>query len=322
MSLILSLLLSFFTIQASAQVYCGEVLQIDGFTEWRNKSNELMRAAIVGDVSKGDKELFVNWHTGNPYRLIKDEDGTYHPILSGKRMRNYRNNRDENSANPLEYVNTLFARQDTSNEKMLGETLANYDQRMPEEEIEAIKKTEAAFSEVADIRQSYGFVAEGRLEDGHHAIGTMRVVNGSAVHSQTPALLALEHYFLSDKFITRIAERLLKLRLENPKQLIFEIGKFSLEGPARLRDRARAFLELFLLRYFIDALPEDALYFVHVGSESRIKLYQRRYGFEVIEEVLMPNGTKEYILEATGGKLREKFGKLYPIPKPSVQILP
>lgn len=320
--LFFSIFILFSTLTVSAADFCRDVLEIDNFTEWLSKSNQAMKAALVGNPAKGDKEIYIYWHIANPFRLVKVGNKQYQSVMTGNRMRLYQNNPDESKTNPLKTTNTLFAKQDTSNRTLLDSTLDNYEDRLSEEHIEAIKVTEEDILRVAEDRESYGYVAEDLLEHGGETAGTMRVYNGSVAHSHTPAFLAMEYSFFNDKVVTKISKKLAKIRLENPKQLIFEIGKFSLNKLATIKGRARAILELFLLHFYIHALPADTLYYAHVGSESRAKLFHDRYGFKLFETVEIPNGTPEYVLEATGAELTEAFFKLYPmIPKPNFRIL-
>jgi hypothetical protein len=84
-----------------------------------------------------------------------------------------------------------------------------------------------------------------------------------------------------------------------------KIGKLSLEGSARVRDRSLKALELFLFHYYLSRYPK-AVYVVHVASEAHLKLYQKRYGFEIEESVAIPGTDQiEHILTLPASKLRE-----------------
>ncbi len=315
---------------AQAVSLCSAVLNVDTYatnpvdtvSTWRKESNAAFRANMLGDATKGEKELFFYWHTSNPANLKKISDTQYASVDSGKRMRVYRNHSDLNAENPLEIINTFLARQNTSNVEMLNAFIANYKGRVSDPIVKAVKELEGLMAELANIRQSFGYVATAPAEAGGLILGTFRIYNGSPSHSNTPSLLPMEYSFLKDKVQTKTLERLHKLRLSNPKVLLYEIGKFSLNAPVESQDRVHNMLALFLLRYYIDVLPADTLYFAHAVSKAHVRLYKSRYGFRVIEEVTVPGQAEiEYVLEATGAQIRAATTKFHNLPSIGVEII-
>lgn len=331
------LLLSFiilFNLSALASSLCSSVFkldsQLDGQTisavdsvsQWRKESSALFRANMLGDALKGEKELYFYWHTANPFNLEKLTDTQYANVESNKRMRIYRNQRDLNAENPLEITNTFLARQNTSNREMLNAFIANYNGRVSEPIVKAVKELENLMAELANMRQSFGYVATAPAEAGGTMLGTFRIYNGSPNHSNTPSLLPMEYSFLKDQVQTQISDRLNKMRMKDPNILLFEIGKFSLNAPVDSQDRVHNMLALFLLRYYIDVLPADTLYFAHAVSKAHVRLYKSRYGFKVVEEVIVPGQPeKEYVLEATGAQIRAATVKFHNLPSIGVEII-
>jgi len=176
--LFLTLLLSFPLLWASP--YCATVHKLDSMVEWRQKSNQLFRDKMLGQQNQGEKELYFYWHTANAFNLQKIDDSRYMAVPSQKRMRIYRNHTDLEAANPLEIVNTFLARQDTSNAEMLKAFIQNYKGRTSETIIQAIKDLESLMANLANERQSFGYVATAPASHGGEMLATMRVYNGSS----------------------------------------------------------------------------------------------------------------------------------------------
>lgn len=292
----------------------------DPFERWRKESNRVFRANLHGDAAKGEKELYFYWHTGLPMNLQKTDTGKYALVPSGKRMRTYQNHSDPASEHPLQVVNTLMGRQDTTNVEMVEAFIENFKDRGSPQIIAAIKELEEMIANMANPRQSFGLVATAPVAAGGKVLGTFRVLNGIPSQSNTPAYLAFEYLFRVYGVRSKTVELLEKLR-HDPNALILEIGKFSIDAPPEVVDRVRNLLELFLLRYYIDTYPPETNYFVHCVSKAHVRRYEQRYGLRVIEEVHVPGkGTVEYILSGTGHDLRQAFSKLHAIPEPGIEI--
>jgi hypothetical protein len=315
------LVFTFFCHVSGATQLCADVVSQTPITIWRNESDAMFRSQLLGDPKLRQQELYFYWHMAYPFRIKKIDDSNYSVGFSNKRMRIYRNNSDIDSNQPLEAINTLFAKQDTPNVRMLREFLKSYKNRVSEPIIETIRELESTIESLARGRQSFGYIGAKPLSDGGEVIGTFRVFNGVPAQSETSALLPMEHSFIHDKVQTKTALKLQALRERNLHALIFEIGKFSLFGNPVSVSRARNMFELFLLKNYVDSLPKHSLFYAHAVTEAHVKLYIRNYGFRLIEEVSIPNQKeKEYILEATGKELRHALSKTHKLPSMGVNL--
>jgi len=295
-----------------AETLCSTVVSAGPAEKWNNEFNSKFKKALKDDQDLAHPGLFFYWHMAYPFKLRKIDDFNFSVEISHKRMRIFRNNDDANSEIPLMYINTLFARQDTSNKEMLKGFLKSYNDRVSPQVIEAILSLESLIESSAKSRQSFGYVGTKPTSEGGEMIGTFRIFNGIPAHSNSSPQLPFEHSLHVDGVQSVTANRLEKLRSQNPHALLFEIGKLSLLGSKSLTNRARTMLELFLLKKYVDSLPDEALFFVHTLTAGHVRLYERRYGFRVIETLQIPNQKEiEYIMEATGKELRESLGKIY-----------
>ncbi len=84
---------------------------------------------------------------------------------------------------------------------------------------------------------------------------------------------------------------------------VFEVGKYSLEGPLDKKSRAQRLIEAFWLKNFADVYP-DAIFVAHVASQGHVRHFHRLYGFKATEKFTVPgNQDAEYILWTTGREL-------------------
>ncbi|MGZ5280282.1 MAG: hypothetical protein ACXWC9_10085 [Pseudobdellovibrionaceae bacterium] len=320
-SLFILLSTVFFSSFAAAALSCHQAHSADFFAHWQDESNRLFWKNMLGDSSQGESELAFYWHMGNPMNLKKVGKNRYISTPSGKRMRIYENHPDLESPFPLQAVNTMMGRQSISNMELVLVFLKNFKDRGTPEIRKAIEELEEMISDSANSRQGFGYVATAPAHLGGEFLGTFRVFNGMPSHSNTPATLPFEHLFLKYGVSSKTVKQLRVMRGLDPNALIFEIGKFSLDGPSSLTKRARNMLELFLLRYYVDTLPPEALFVVHCTSLAHVRHYEQRYGLRVVEEIQVPGkGTREYVLQATGQELREAFRKSHQLPHTGVQI--
>jgi len=311
----------FFHSFAVAALSCHQAHSADFFAHWQDESNRLFWKNMLGDPSQGESELAFYWHTGNPMNLEKVGKNRYVITPSGKRMRIYKNHPDLNSPFPLKPLNTMMGRQDISNMELVLVFLKKFKDRVSPEISQAIEDLEVMISDSANPRQGFGYVATAPPHRGGDFLGTFRVFNGIPSHSNTPAYLPFELLFLKYGVSSETVKKLRLMRWLNPNALIFEIGKFSLDGLPGLTKRARNMLELFLLQNYVDTLPPEALFNVHCTSLAHARHYETRYGLRVVEEIQVPGkDSTEYVLQATGQELREAFRKIHQLPRIGVQI--
>lgn len=317
------LLVFIFSLSLQAQVACSGVHNFDSRKSWSDQSHALFRQQMLGDPSKGQKELYFSWSMPKPMEIRQISDSMYVRYKSNKSRRVYQNNEDLNSPFPLQATNKLMGVMlPFKNDSILRAVYKNYEGRIQDEIIDMVKGVEEQIAQTADDRQEIGFVATGHPDYGGKIIGTMRFFNGTKAHSPSPAMLPLEYAFKMRGIPLQTSEKLQVLREQNPNALIYEIGKFSLEAPVEYRDRARSLLELFWLKHYVDTMPE-ATFYAHVATRAHLRLYQNRYGFRVAEEISIPgHKEKEYIIKATAEDFRKAFEKLYPIPRIQVKTNP
>ena len=317
-----SLSLILLTPMLRAQTLCSTVVSAEPAKNWNNEFNTKFRKALIDAQDLTHPELYFYWHMAYPFQLKKIDDFNYSVEISNKRMRIFHNNDDANSESPLMAINTFLARQDTSNKEMLMGFLKSYKDRVSPQVIEAILDLESLIESTAKSRQSFGYVGTKSSSEGGEMIGTFRIFNGVPAHSNSSPQLPFEHSLHVDGVQSVTVNRLEKLRSQNSHALLFEIGKLSLQGSEGLSNRARTMLELFLLKKYVDSLPDEALFFVHTLTPGHVRLYERRYGFRVIETLQIPNQKeKEFIMEATGKELRESLRKIYDFAPRGFQLL-
>lgn len=307
------------SLNVSAQNKCLALFGTFSWVDYRQQSDAIFKKVLHGDESKNEQELYFYWHTANPSTLTKINESTYAYTYSNKRMVNYSNHPDQAAATPLQALGTMMGRQQITNAEILHEFIKNYDVKAPADVIEEIKYIE---SQIPDQRQSFGYIATAPAQYGGKLIGTYRVYNGTAAHSQSKPDLPSERSFAYRKIRTKTSDFLKHTRESNPHLPIFELGKFSLLGTAEMRDRGRQLIELFWLRYFIDNAPPEAIFVAHVDSKAHRRLYESRYGFKMFEQIITPGqSTNEFILMVTAADIRIAFNKLYPISKPDITIV-
>jgi hypothetical protein len=154
-----------------------------------------------------------------------------------------------------------------------------YEGRIRDEIVDLVEKVE---NELPMGRQSYGMITE--LDQPSKVIGTVRVSDGTLARSDDFSLddarLPFERIFKARGSKAGYQDELDEMRNADPFRNVFEIGKLTLEGSVRDRDRSLKAMELFLLTHYIERYP-DATFVVHVASEAHLKLYQKRYDFEI-----------------------------------------
>lgn len=92
---------------------------------------------------------------------------------------------------------------------------------------------------------------------------------------------------------------------------IFELGKYLLKENEK---EARVVAKMGLWRDFqlkqLLGSTEKQEYVVHVVEERLIPKYTAEFGFEPLEQILYPNGNKEWILRARGDVLKEHIKRM------------
>jgi hypothetical protein len=311
---------------AFAGLTCDSVIELNTQEIWRTDSNKAFRDNLVG-TSPSEKELYFYWHMPSPIELKKVGPFLYRPVLSNSRMRVFRNQLDLDKQSPLEAVNTLFGRQDTSNQTILNEFIANFKSRAEPEAVAAVESVHKLIAKLSNRRQSFGYVATAPAELGGVLLGTFGMFDATAGHSQSSARSPLETSFFLDKVSPEMSEKLAELRKKNPQALIFEMGSFSIhipDGyPENTKMRVRNLLELFVLRYYVEALPPDTLFIAHASSAELVKRHEERFGLRAIETVRIPGqANPEYILVATGREVGKVLRKTHRLPERGIDILP
>ena len=287
---------------------------------WKKKSNELIRQNLLDLSTSGENDLYFYWHIANPPKLRMINDTQAFVLRSGRPIAIYQNNSDFTSEVPLKGLNASLTGPDISNIELVEAFIQNFKHRGSPEIIAAIRELEGLVSALANSRQGFGYVATAPAAAGGEIQGTFRVFNGSPMHSHAPAELPMEYLFEKYGIETETSKRLKKLR-EVPNSLIFEIGKFSVDGPPAIAERVRNLLELFLMRYYLDTYSPDANYFVHCTSLAHLRRYEQRYGLTLIETVQVPGSDKqEYVLYGTGKQIRDALSKVHPIPPRGIEI--
>lgn len=309
--------------EASAQGRCESVYHSDLVKKRQAQIDAHFKKTLLGDGANGAlTEVYFYWHTAYPFQLQRGSDFRMRTQYSHKRMRVYRNTQNlETSVSGLDVIATFAGSKGRSNQEILEGYLNVYRKQAGDQVIEAIRSLEEVMISVAEPRQSFGFVATGPSQMGGELLGTFRVYNGVPSHTDTPAYLPLEYSLAKNKVATKTAQKLEQMRRQNPNALLFELGRLSIHGPAQVNVRTKTLLDLFLLRRYLDVLPDDALFYAHCASETLARANRQHYGFEIVEEVAVPGKGTQYILEATARKIRETFEKRYSLPALGIEIL-
>lgn len=99
---------------------------------------------------------------------------------------------------------------------------------------------------------------------------------------------------------------------------VFEIGKFSINGPPSLRQRIRILIELIFLEHFATLYP-DAIFVTHTASNAHARLYEAGYDMRVAERFDAPGSPEgEAILWVEGHVMAAKLRKRLGLPATSV----
>lgn len=269
-----------------------------------------------------ETDLFFRWNIPFPSFRRIGPDAVLQFNLEGKPNRDYEGT-PYAPERPFVAISRLFGRTAVNSDTFYHKVYAHYDGVIREQLIRDLHQID---SELMRERLSIGYIhyaSEAIYADVSSYVGTIRVYDGS----QKP--WGLQHLPGKDGILNekgdllpfeRINRRRRLPKLEIEKRLdqerasgrkIFEIGKFSLEGPPEVRPRARNLIELFLMRFIVEPHP-DALVVVHIASQAHARLYHSRYGFEIAEEFDVPGSKeKEAIMITTGRDLYEKLRKLH-----------
>lgn len=273
-------------------------------TEFLNKEqrDHKIRTLLLGTDIK-NPDLLTSWQVNNPEE-IKQYFDYFHLSPQGSTLHYVM---DPNADHALKSVKR-FVSMPFPDHRFFDSVYKNYADRIREEIVRLIKKVEDA---LPVMRQSYGMV---HVTHDNSVAGTMRVFDGTLrrlnhmLHPEYPEdspVLPFEAIFKARNIPVNFIKKLEQMRVNNPYQPIFEIGKLSLEGSASVRDRSIKALEFFLLHYFLNHHP-NAIIVIHVASEAHLSLYQKRYGFEVAETVAIPQSEQvEHILTLSAEKFRK-----------------
>lgn len=259
---------------------------------------------LLGDSEK-NPDLRVIWRVHRPENPVEIAPGSW-------RLRPHKKNTvdyvlDPNADSPYQIVNRFLGKP-VPDQRFFENVYKNYQDRIRDEIIDQVKKAEATLPE---LRMSYGLVFE---TTQNQVVGTVRIFDGTPRrlsdvvipgHAEVSPVLPFEAIFKARNVPVNFIKKLEKMRRDDPYTPVFEIGKLSLEGSRRVRDRSLKTLELFVLQYYMSRYP-NAIFVVHVASEAHLKLYQQRYGFKIEESVTIP-GTEmvEHILTLPAPKFRE-----------------
>jgi hypothetical protein len=259
-----------------------------------------------------DLELYWSVNTRTSLRKVPDR----YMYLRYEKAGTYK-------ANPFDegrpyHIANHFMGHKANTSKFYENLYQNYEGRVREDLIQLVKSTEDSLPQ---LRQSYGLIND-TVTDPFTTIGTIRVFDGTPQHTEDsyfnglyapgqrgPYNLPFEVFFKARKIPVKYIETLNKMRTSDPFAPIFEIGRFSLEGSGATRERAAKAIDLFLYDYYLRHYP-TATFVVHVTSEAHLKLYQRRYGFEIAEAIAVPDSKNvEYILTITAENFKKAIEK-------------
>lgn len=273
----------------------------------KNLSKEVVNDTILKLLAGSDAnnpDLRIVWRVNYPEAPVAGAHQYWHLRPAKKITADYV--METNPQQPFTRVNR-FLGHPAPDFRFFENVYKNYQDRIRDEIVLKVKEVEARLPEV---RQSYGIVFESQTNE---AVGTIRVFDGtprrindifSRGRAETSPVLPLEAIFKARNIPVNFINHLEKMRVNDAYTPVFEIGKLSLEGASRVRDRSMKALELFLLQYYLSRYP-NGLYLVHVASEPHLKLYEKRYGFKIIETVKIPGTDNvEHILGLSGEEFR------------------
>ncbi|GEM_PF-3863114 len=284
--------------EQSAQL---EKSQSEGLS--KDMINHTILNLVTGDGAK-NPDLRIVWRVNYPESPVSVSNQYWHLRPTKKITVDYV--MEANPLQPFVRVNR-FMGHPAPDFRFFENVYKNYQDRIRDEIVLKVKEVE---SKLPEVRQSYGIVFESQLNE---AIGTIRVFDGTPRRindifrpgrAESSPVLPLEAIFKARNIPVSFIKHLEKMRANDAYTPVFEIGKLSLEGSPRARDRSMKALELFLLQYFLSRYP-NGLYLVHVASEAHLKLYEKRYGFKIIETVPIPGTDNvEHILGLSGNEFR------------------
>lgn len=288
-----------------------------------------------------DPQLMLEWRGWSPEFVKKDENGQLSVLPSSKPHIRYiaPNLYDgvieqvERGRKPIITRGVHgFTTPWVSLPNLYNSIYNGYAGRIKENIIKLVKKVDRYFSDSSNhsaYRQSYGLVShvDGKRNSRGEpeAIGTIRVVDGSvnkAKETLESPWLPLEYTFRTRDLVSKFKKTLdylEHLRTALPEHKIFELGKFSINesSDSSIRARVRNVIELWVYRMYLRVYPE-ATFFVHVTTPAHLRLYRSRYGFEVLEQVRIPDGSggfvTESILISSVQKLKKRMEELHNLP--------
>lgn len=281
----------------------AELGKIQGEVLSKEVRNGTLLKLLTGD-SPENPDLRIVWRVNYPENPVEVSNQYWHLRAAKKITKDYV--MEANPELPYTSVNR-FLGHPTPDFRFFENVYKNYQDRIRDEIVIKVKQVEAA---LPVVRQSYGIVFESLRNE---AVGTIRVFDGTPRRindvflpgrAEASPVLPLEAIFKARNIPVDFIKRLEQMRLNEAYTPVFEIGKLSLSGSAKIRDRSMKALELFLLQYYLSRYP-NGLYLVHVASEAHLALYQKRYGFKVLESVQIPGTDQvEHILGLPGSEFR------------------
>lgn len=274
--------------------------------EQRNAEFKKYLFADAKESTVEKPDLRINWRVNYPENPVQVEGASWQLHPHKKITIDYVID-PNNSENPYAAVNR-FAGLPRPDMRFFENVYKNYKDRIRDEIVQQVKSVE---ENLPELRQSYGLVFESNY---YQVIGTIRVFDGTPrrlndvyqpQRAATSPVLPFEAIFKARNIPVQFIQKLEKMREESPYTPVFEIGKLSLEGSPQVNDRALKAIELFLYDYYLKRYP-DAIFIVHVASRAHLKLYQKRYGFEIEETVNIPGSDQvEHVLTLPAAKFRE-----------------
>lgn len=194
---------------------------------------------------------------------------------------------------------------------MYKSVYSNYEGRIEDQISSVVQSVE---NELPGERLWFGVV---RVPISSEVVGTVRIANGTAnfLDGASPhPELPFERIFHERGLLPKTAQKLAKIRNENPSQPIYEIGKLSLKKSlsGNEHDRALGLMEMMVLERLVLFHP-DAVFYAHVASDAHLTLYRRNWRWRVEETVYVPYRdsstgeqriAREYILELTAAEFR------------------
>lgn len=280
-------------------------------TALSNKKRDAeFRKHLFGDEKENTVEnpdLSIIWQVNFPENLAQ-VDSQYWLLRMHKKISVDYDVNPANADRPYMRVNRMMSTP-LPDLRFFETVYKNYKDRIRDDIVQQVKAVE---EKLPELRQSYGLVFESINQS---VIGTIRVFDGTPRRlndtfwdwrSTIPPTLPFEAIFNARKIPVNFIKKLEQMRKDSPYTPVFELGKLSLEGnSAKVNDRALKALELFLYDYYLTRYP-DAIFVVHVASAAHLRLYQKRYGFEIEEKVEIPGTDQvEHILTLSAAKFKE-----------------